>query len=688
MRKRRLPKLAAGAAVLALLAGDAAAGTMLFRSSAAFDGGGTDSANAVAVSSRRVYAAGERAGDFYTVRYDTALAVVASAAFDAGGVEIAHAVAVGPSGSVYVAGEKDSHVLLVKYDAALNFVSSAAFSLGNEDIAYGLAVDASENVFAAGYTFDGATFKILALKFTSGLALAAQRAFSMGTQSWGYALALDASGNPIVTGRGLDADFNVKLARLSPSTLATSASASFDGGGNDEGHGAAVEPSGAVMVAAQSAGDLLALRFSSSLTLLSSATYDGGGADLAWAAAAGASGSVLCGEVKPGGVSYGAAIRYSSSLVSVSSVTVRDGSGERVLGCALDSDGSLFAAGATDAATGNFAVRRYAGPPAPVSSTKAQQGGIGQVVTFSGDNFASGGAVSLGDPGFTLNGSGAASPASFVMNLDAPATLALGSYAVTLTNTDGQSATSSALLRVVKTVAIPTAAGGPAVAQSTSGVVRVDIPAGTFASDIDLELSRPAALPAAGTLQATGIAFESQETPALAPTKDVVVRLGYTLGALGAIPESRLTLAYYDTGLLAWVAMPSTVDTVNKVVIATSTHLTLFQIMATPQPAAAGGVGTVAVFPNPYKPGSSGPYGDAPGTSGVTFTNMPADFRLEVFDSAGRRVYDGHGRSSSGRFLWDTGVSGGGKAPSGVYVFLVHDDAGGPPRKGKFVVIR
>ena len=56
-------------------------------------------------------------------------------------------------------------------------------------------------------------------------------------------------------------------------------------------------------------------------------------------------------------------------------------------------------------------------------------------------------------------------------------------------------------------------------------------------------------------------------------------------------------------------------------------------------------------------------------------------------DVAGRLVYQKAAvADSAGKYLWDTKTVSGGKAASGVYLYLI--TGGGETRKGKFSIIR
>lgn len=343
---RRAPSLAAAAVLLGCLR--ASAGTLIFRSSADYSSGGSDSADALVVSpSREIYASGNSDDDFFTIRYDTNLVVLSSADFSDGGSDTAYGVALDGAGNVYVAGEGSSHLLLVKYGPTLSFISSATLSLGLEDTPQAVAVDGSGDVYVAGTTFNGSNFAAFLAKFSSGLGSLGQTTWSPLAQSWGYGLALDGSGDPIVVGQAVvsGGNYSVEIGRFSPSLSLLASSSFATSGADDQGRAVAVSTAtGAIYVAAQTGSasssifQFLALRFDASLAFVSSATYDIGGDNEAAAISLDPSGNpFLSGTATPtGGQDYAMSIKYAPSLAALSSTTVNAGYGDDANGSGVE----------------------------------------------------------------------------------------------------------------------------------------------------------------------------------------------------------------------------------------------------------------------------------------------------------------------------------------------------------------
>jgi hypothetical protein len=92
---------------------------------------------------------------------------------------------------------------------------------------------------------------------------------------------------------------------------------------------------------------------------------------------------------------------------------------------------------------------------------------------------------------------------------------------------------------------------------------------------------------------------------------------------------------------------------------------------------------SMAVSPNPFRPGSGGS-NDA---ANMTFRSVPAGGTLRLYTTSGRLVYEAADSDGDGMVVWDARNSSGKPAASGVY-FYVAKGPDGTVKRGKVVVIR
>jgi len=198
----------------------------------------------------------------------------------------------------------------------------------------------------------------------------------------------------------------------------------------------------------------------------------------------------------------------------------------------------------------------------------------------------------------------------------------------------------------------------------------------------------------AGNPNPVGEALYLEVSPADVPQDDVYVTMHYDPADLGETPESSLSLAYYSTSSV-WVPLTaSVVDTAgNSVRAPTSFVNTKFAVVKEAQGSGGGGAGgsgiPAKVYPNPYRPGSGGNFDQSTKGEGIVFAGLGAwqTFKLTIVDLAGQLVYQKSAAADNlGEYLWDTKTVSGGKAASGVYLYLIKGS--GKPQKGKFSIIR
>ncbi len=98
----------------------------------------------------------------------------------------------------------------------------------------------------------------------------------------------------------------------------------------------------------------------------------------------------------------------------------------------------------------------------------------------------------------------------------------------------------------------------------------------------------------------------------------------------------------------------------------------------------AANLGDAYVYPNPFKPNSSGSFQAAK----ITFKHLPAEAHIRVFAITGRLVAEIHKTDRTVDYYeWNPVNDEGQKLASGVYIFYLTAPGGGKSR-GKFAIIR
>jgi hypothetical protein len=689
---------------LAVTVGPAHAASMIFRSSAAIDTGGIDQVNALGNGlNDEIIGVGNTGTDVMVVRYSSALVFIASATFDAGATETGEGVAIDGSGNVYVVGSAASAFLIIKYSQNLTFVSSRTFAAGTNDVARGAVVDGSGNLFVTGQAFIAGN-DMLTAKFDSNLGLLASRVFNAGGQDFGFAITAAPTGEIFITGQSLLTTHFDFLTVKYPNTLATETTQHrFDlTSQQDQARAIAVRGSSVVVTGQTtfdtSDFDILTVSYDFSLANPASAVYDNGLQDQGEGVAIDEDGTVvIAGRTQIAAQLDVLVLRLSPALALVSSATFGGGNTDQASGLVLDSLGNIFAGGdAQPAANADFLLLRYNGAPRISTAPAAQQDGNFQLINVVGGNFAVNSVITISTPGVTINGSAPVTDGILGVSVNVSSLTPLGQYDLTITNSDGVSTTSVGGFSVEFSSVVESAVADQITTVLDTGLIAIRIPAAAFAADFTATVSKPSTAPSPGTLIPTGVRFEVLKTLDIQPTINVSIDVEYRDADLNGVAEADLFLAYYDTATLTWTQLAGAVDAGNNRVTAATDHFTVFQLMGPAVPGGGGGPapstgtagGDIYVFPNPYKPGESGAFGDPREGAGVVFANMPARFKLRIYNVTGRLVFERESSSIGGKFLWDTVSRTGSGVASGVYVYTVHDGAGGLMRRSKFAVIR
>ncbi len=553
-----------------------------------------------------------------------------------------HDVATDSSQNIYAAGYAFNGNLdawVGKFDRNMVLLSSFSFNGpgNNTDESQGIDIGPDGNLYIAGeISVTGAGYDLWVAKLSPSLVLLASAtlAGSAGTDDIGYDIDVDSSGLVFVAGEVSQTlgGRNAVVAKFD-STLALLSSGTFNGAATstDVARGVAVSTAGDVYLAgtvrdSTNANAWLA-KLDLTLVFKASATLDGSGSVVdEWnEVKVGPDGRpVVVGVTNTGTDPDARTAVYSSALVLASSATlgITSGLGDDAAGVASDSAGNIYVAGHI-----NFDVLAVKYSPAlVVIASRVTNGpaagadqGLG-VVVETGDTMLLVGSINV-------TGSG---EDAYLARHDFETTSSLGaSAAATLT------------------WAMP------------GGTASVAVPAGAFASDVQITLQTPASLasPSAGpaALRATGVALEVIVTPALSPSQLVTVTIPYRDADVAGLTEARLVLARYDDGSGFWTPLLSSVNAAANTVTARTDHFSVVQVM---ESVPSDTVDTVFVFPNPMRPRL--------GHTAVLFINAPAFARIRLYTAAGEKVAD-LAASAAGQASWDGRNIHGNKAASGLY---------------------
>ncbi|HAH06342.1 MAG TPA: hypothetical protein DCM05_07405 [Elusimicrobia bacterium] len=144
------------------------------------------------------------------------------------------------------------------------------------------------------------------------------------------------------------------------------------------------------------------------------------------------------------------------------------------------------------------------------------------------------------------------------------------------------------------------------------------------------------------------------------------------------MPASSLVVYTLDESVARWVALPTTVDTASKRAIGLTPHFSIFAVYG--PSGIRPDVSSSFVRPNPWQPGSGGPFDSATfnGRSGIVFDNLPVTGSVKVFTLAGELVADLPFEATHvGKLVWDGRNKGGKLVASGVYFGYVKSSEGG-----------
>ncbi len=157
----------------------------------------------------------------------------------------------------------------------------------------------------------------------------------------------------------------------------------------------------------------------------------------------------------------------------------------------------------------------------------------------------------------------------------------------------------------------------------------------------------------------------------------------------GAVPALVSTLKIFnlDTTALVWKQQTnSTLDKGARSVYSDIAHFSFYALGSITS--SAGLLADAFAYPNPYRPGSGGDFGESAFGDGIVFASLPARARVRIFSLSGAQVADLSDEDGDGRCLWNTRNPDGGKAASGVYFYIITGPGSKAKKTGKIAIIR
>lgn len=218
-------------------------------------------------------------------------------------------------------------------------------------------------------------------------------------------------------------------------------------------------------------------------------------------------------------------------------------------------------------------------------------------------------------------------------------------------------------LESVKTIG---SGGGNVIFDGGNGEVKLNIPPGSFDSNVVVTVKLPDTNPSStksimGDVSHTNIYVEIN-TGGNQPKKPVEITMAYSSSTVG-FPEDTLVIARYDDTRALWIPLKSYVDKLNRKVRSYTDHFSVFSILSvTP----ASNISEPKVAPNPLRPSKGAGY------TSMTFSNLPANVDIIIYSVSGVKIKK-LTTDSSGIALWDGKNESGEDVASGVYFVLVKD---------------
>ena len=186
------------------------------------------------------------------------------------------------------------------------------------------------------------------------------------------------------------------------------------------------------------------------------------------------------------------------------------------------------------------------------------------------------------------------------------------------------------------------------------------VPANSFSEPVSIRITQPISIPEVKEGKATGIGIEIELSKNIQPLKEITISIKYNQSDIEGFNEDKLVIVRWDENNKIWIPLPSTVDKINKRVIAQTNHLSLFQII---EGYSYSNLEKVTMGPNPYLPLR---FPDKK----VTFRNLPSNSIIKIYTYVGEMVKEIKVDNSEVA-TWDGKNTEGKLVASGVYVVLI-----------------
>jgi len=672
-----------------------------YRIDATFNGtaNNSDKANALAKGSDgNLYVVGyvnDTVGgqNIWVGKYDSSLNLITSARIDgsANGSDSGNGIVIDGSGNVYVIGYVDEtvggrNIWVGKFNSSLTLQSSVTVNgSGNAgDQGEGIAIDSNSNIYLIGTVFEpigSGGNNIWIAKYNTSLAQQGSITINGPGNDGdeGYGITTDNSGNIYVTGyiRQVAGVTDVWIAKYN-SSLTLQNSATINGSANigDIGYGITTDGSqnvyitGTVQQTGGGVGDIIIARYNSSIVFQQQQIINGSdnGFDFGRGITRDVAGNLLLtGYITEGTKGKLWIAKYSSALVLQSSATVIDAGGVGANGSAiLTSGSSIFVAGqiSNPPNASDGLLSRYSTPTAPTGFSGTVLGvssitwswtdsdGESSYQVFS----STGGALSQALPvnSTTWTEIGLEASTSYSRFVRAVNSLGVSSSSINSATTSDNTTSS--------TNTIPST-GGTITFNSVFGDIVLGVPSGSFPQSVFVSFLVPGSFASDQTspthLTGTGVGVQITLSPSLQPTDNLTLTVNYRDADVVGFNENKLVLARYNETDGLWVPMPSTPDAPNNRVTSQVNHLSIFQIMES-EP--SSGVSDAKAFPNPFRPSQ--------GHTILTFSNIPSDSLLRIYDFSGEEITTLRA-NASGMAPWDAKNDSGQLVASGVYFVVI-----------------
>jgi hypothetical protein len=165
--------------------------------------------------------------------------------------------------------------------------------------------------------------------------------------------------------------------------------------------------------------------------------------------------------------------------------------------------------------------------------------------------------------------------------------------------------------------------------------------------------------------------------------RDLLLSVPYQDSGRANVNENTIALFALSDEKAPWIRVDaSRVDGEKNIVSSPITYSARYAVLGAPQ-APLSDLSLLKVYPNPYKPSSGGIF-DAPS---ITFTNLTEQITIKIYTIAGELVWDLNEAHTNGEIQWNATNNHGETIASGVYLYLVTNDAG-QKKTGKIAVVK